>query len=538
MQEQLQKRFAVIKDKWANLTRDQKLKLIIATVVLLTSLAAFIFISLRPNMVPLMRDLPYEDLGEVQKVLDENTVPYVTQDTDILVDEKNVSKAKVVLATANVPTSKTGYTYTEAFANSGMTATDSVKKESFRLAAQTEIADNLSTLDGVDSAKVTINVPENNNYFIKDQAPTTASVVLTTSRDITKSEGLIMARLVAMSVEGLSLDNIEISDQNVASIYSGAEQTSNMASASDAYEQELVRRSNIEESVKKTLSPLYSDVFVNPNIVMNWNEETPVSTQYQSPDDTATNTGYVDTTTTDKSTYENTTPADVPGTATNGQATTYDSANGDNSSASTNKGQTNYIYNKTDTQTKKQVGVVDDEKSSIAITVYNNKIYDEKTLQDQGTLEGTSWEEYKATIPASTPLTIDESLIANIQAGTGISQVSIIGYEVPTFIDAQVVPIDIRQIIMFVVLALLILMLAVGLIRNTKEEEITEIEPELSVEDLLLSTQLEEEKEIQRLREIEYNAENETKRQIDKFVKEKPDAVAQLLRNWLSEDWE
>lgn len=31
---------------------------------------------------------------------------------------------------------------------------------------------------------------------------------------------------------------------------------------------------------------------------------------------------------------------------------------------------------------------------------------------------------------------------------------------------------------------------------------------------------------------------SEIKKQIDKFVKQKPDSVAQLLRNWLSDEWE
>ena len=41
------------------------------------------------------------------------------------------------------------------------------------------------------------------------------------------------------------------------------------------------------------------------------------------------------------------------------------------------------------------------------------------------------------------------------------------------------------------------------------------------------------------LDEIEVKENLETKRQIDKFVDEKPEAVASLLRNWLAdEDWE
>ena len=38
--------------------------------------------------------------------------------------------------------------------------------------------------------------------------------------------------------------------------------------------------------------------------------------------------------------------------------------------------------------------------------------------------------------------------------------------------------------------------------------------------------------------EIELEERSEIKKQIDKFVKQKPDSVAQLLRNWLSDEWD
>ena len=38
--------------------------------------------------------------------------------------------------------------------------------------------------------------------------------------------------------------------------------------------------------------------------------------------------------------------------------------------------------------------------------------------------------------------------------------------------------------------------------------------------------------------EIEFEEQNEIKKQIEKFVTEKPESVAQLLRNWLQDDWE
>jgi flagellar M-ring protein FliF len=95
---------------------------------------------------------------------------------------------------------------------------------------------------------------------------------------------------------------------------------------------------------------------------------------------------------------------------------------------------------------------------------------------------------------------------------------------------------------MVAVLFLLIGLLAFGLVRRQKMagEDEESLEPQLAVEDLLVSTQLEEarEEEAAALEEIDYHKENEVKKQIEKFVNEKPESVAALLRNWINvEEW-
>ena len=57
------------------------------------------------------------------------------------------------------------------------------------------------------------------------------------------------------------------------------------------------------------------------------------------------------------------------------------------------------------------------------------------------------------------------------------------------------------------------------------------MEPELSVDQLLQDTR-------ENLEEIDFDDRSEARKMIEKFVDEKPEAVAQLLRNWLNEDWE
>ena len=64
-----------------------------------------------------------------------------------------------------------------------------------------------------------------------------------------------------------------------------------------------------------------------------------------------------------------------------------------------------------------------------------------------------------------------------------------------------------------------------------RSEKVTEEEEEVSVESLLQSTPETV------LEELEVETKSETRKLIEKFVDENPEAAANLLRNWLNEDW-
>ena len=59
-----------------------------------------------------------------------------------------------------------------------------------------------------------------------------------------------------------------------------------------------------------------------------------------------------------------------------------------------------------------------------------------------------------------------------------------------------------------------------------------EPEEELSLDTLLQSTQ-----EVQELEDIEGEQKSDERLLIERFVDENPEAVANLLRNWLQEEW-
>ncbi|WP_105618061.1 hypothetical protein [Vallitalea okinawensis] len=102
----------------------------------------------------------------------------------------------------------------------------------------------------------------------------------------------------------------------------------------------------------------------------------------------------------------------------------------------------------------------------------------------------------------------------------------------PIFIDKATTDIPYQEYLLILIVAFLVVMLAYVIYKGTEPVEVTEIIPELSVEELL-SKNIEEEVE-----EIQDDESTGIKKEIERFVDEKPEAAAQLLRNWLGQDWE
>ena len=103
--------------------------------------------------------------------------------------------------------------------------------------------------------------------------------------------------------------------------------------------------------------------------------------------------------------------------------------------------------------------------------------------------------------------------------------------EEPMYIDAEGLPVTGTDILQIVLIVLILGLLVFVIFRSMRSEKAVVEEEEVSVEKLLDSipeTPLEE---------LEVETKSETRKLIEKFVDENPEAAANLLRNWLNEDW-
>jgi flagellar M-ring protein FliF len=193
-----------------------------------------------------------------------------------------------------------------------------------------------------------------------------------------------------------------------------------------------------------------------------------------------------------------------------------------------------YLPNERITNIKYETGAIIPDQSSVSILARIINTRTEEELEEEGLLEEMTFDEYVRLNNEGIKREVDPEIISMVSLATGIDEddIQIIEIEQPVFLPKVV---ELKEWTDYLQLALTILIVALLLFvvfKGIGPVEVTELEPELSVEQLLATT-----KESQGIEDIDFNEVSEVRRMIEKFVDEKPDAVAQLLRNWLNEEW-
>jgi len=531
-------------ERWNALEKNRRIGIIAFAAVFLLALGAALYLNLRVRYEVLVDNRDLTVISDMQNALNDEGIRnrVVSNGRGLAVDQKRVVDAQVLIARQGL-LENTGagnnFTYMDALNFSGMGTTETIKRENMKKVKETELSEALRLFDGINKANVNLTIPDDNYFFVKPVDTARASAVLSVARPLTKTESLQVARFLCASVKGLTMDNIEISDQNYNVVYSGLQEST--GGAGTQYDQELLRKNDVEMKIKVSLSPLFDAVTViNDNLKFNWDKLTETSDTL-TPPVSGSETGVIIKEDLEKQTSSSTGNAAAPGVGANDQATnTYQTQTGGASGSASNSSSTEYGYNRTQKVTVAASGALDPANSTIGVMVYRNRIYDQALMA--GKLGGQTWDDFKAGT-RETALNIDFAPIKDlISKGTGLTaaNISVYGYEVPVFVDAAPQAANTRQLAMFGLLGLLLLLLAIFVIRGVPKPEAAETEPELAVEDLLESTRMEEAKQAEavKLKEIELDKDSEAKKMIEKFVNERPEAVAQLLRNWLNDNWE
>jgi len=199
---------------WNELGLNQKVSMILATVLVVAGMAALLMWSGRPQLVMLYGGMDAKDMSEAVKAMDEQSIVYEIRGANsIYVSRNDVYKVRMEMASKGVPAGgSVGY---EIFDRDGFGVSDFVQRTNYIRAVQGELQRTIMQLRGVRTARVMIVVPQ--NRLVVSDAPTrsTASVMVDTGGKTLDLDAVNSIRfLVANSVEGLEANDVVVVDAN------------------------------------------------------------------------------------------------------------------------------------------------------------------------------------------------------------------------------------------------------------------------------------------------------------------------------------
>lgn len=220
------------KDVWGRFNRTQKILLIAVPSLLFLGLLIFILVSSQSRYEVLYSHLEQKDAAEVTAELKKENIPYKLASKDnfvmVLVPSEKVYDTRLNLAGQGLPKgSGVGY---EIFDQPKWGSTDFTQKINYKRAIETEMSRTISSLQQIQTARVSIVMPEP-ELFTEREKPTTASVVLEMKPEnqLKKEQVRGIVHLVSASVEGLKPENVSVIDSkgNILSAFIQEEQQDN-----------------------------------------------------------------------------------------------------------------------------------------------------------------------------------------------------------------------------------------------------------------------------------------------------------------------
>ena len=203
-------------DFWSSRTKKQQFIMIGSTVLTIVLIAATSWFATRPNLVPLYSDLSPSEIGTIKENLEGRKITYEITDAGktILVPKEKVDTLLVELAAEGIPESG-NIDYSFFSKNAGIGMTDNEFNVMKLDSMQTELANLIKGIEGVNDAKVMISLPEKGVFVSQNDEQASASIVLDTKPGYKFKDEQIKAlyHLVSKSLPNLPTENIVIMNQ-------------------------------------------------------------------------------------------------------------------------------------------------------------------------------------------------------------------------------------------------------------------------------------------------------------------------------------
>ena len=528
MADKLKELQAKLLEWWNRYTSKQKTLIITILVGIIFVFAVIIYVGSQPNYVRFRNCATAAEASKVMEALEgaEITARVTSGGLCVDVDEKQVDQAELVLGAAGLTDDVPSLS---EVLNGGFSTTDSDKQKLYIDHMQKELAANFESYKAVKDAKVQINYPDQDGTLASKKQEAYCYILLELNGTFSPENAATMAKAAAARLGNDTTDNIVIADVDGKTLFSGGDDYTTSGQATSFLELNDQAESYIKSKVTQALitTGQFDMVEVAPYLKFDYSNYEKTEHNYSAPDDRED--GFVS--------HENIQESEnssgiggFPGTDSNDE-NSYMWQDGSNTESSSSSIDRNYLYNEEMLKTMTPAGIIDYKNSSITVTAISYNVIREEMAESQGLLDGTTWEEVANDI--SEKMSVDDDFYSAVATATGIDpeKITIVAYRENLFYDKEEKEINWNSVSSIAIIVIILALLAFVILRSMRNNTEVEQEEELSIENLLQSTPEPE------LESINVDNKSEARKLIEKFVDENPDAAANLLRNWLNEDW-
>jgi len=519
MPEGVKKLLEKIKTYWKDLEKSHKVRICVMAAIALIAVIATLVLTLRVKYVPLFDSTETVNLKPVVEYLEENNIKYRKGANQIYVDSRKREDIEFDLTTQGIVSPEV--TFAETWSKLSLTATEADKQNLWKHYLTNDLVYKLKKFENVENATVQYTKPEK-TYWARDGAEDQGSayVMLKTKSPLTPDQVDAAARVVAASI-GVPPERVTIVDHNLNLL--SRQGSSDLVRVSTQDEMRRQRQLELENKVYETFkigvvqNANFDTMSVSASIVLDFDTHKSVSKEYSAPDPDGQ--GY-------RNTYEhleenltNAEAGDIPGTDNNPETVpTYQF--GENGQSNYNKVQSyeERLFNETNSETEKALGKLVSSQSTMSIVLWYGRVVD--------------------TADGLTPEYLEEvRQLASDATGIPVQNITVsIQRLVPEPMPAVTLGDTLKELFDRYGLYALMLILLVVMVVTAMPRKKPEAALELATAEAAAGAAAAETQEP--LPDISIEEQSELKKQIDRFAKQNPEAVAQLLRNWIAEDWE
>ena len=516
---------------WNRFTAKQKTLIVSGIAVLILAIVIIVNRLIQPEYILLRECETTAEAAEVRDLLEEESMTYTISDDGLTIRilREELSDANLLLGANNIQSAD--YTIDNVTSGSfSTTESDKQKRNVYYL--ERKLARDFMRFTAVQNASVELTIPENNGTLLAEREEASAFILLTLKEEFSTESAAYLARAAATAIGNETTDNIVIMDSDGNMLFTGDDNYSLSGTTNAQLSAKTEAEKLLIGEVRKVLlgTGEYDNVEVATNLVLDFSTYEEVEHTYTPAD------GQTQGVLAHEDLFESENESGVggiPGTDSNDDDTTYVLEDNGYSHSSQSEQSRDYLPNERIRTTTTPAGLINYSQSSITVALLKYNVIREEDARTQGLLDGITWDEYKLANKERTRLEVDDEFYEAVANATGISSsnVSLVAYSENVFFDREGSGITATDVLQIILIIVILALLAFVVLRSMRGEKHEEEEEELTVEGLLQSmpeTAIEE---------ISLENETDERKMINKFVEENPEAVANLLRNWLNEEW-